>query len=218
MNQAPKEKEKKVVHGMLLSGEIVAGGGRYYRNARFIIVLMFVGFGILCIRDGFYTYPRENAEQERKYFDKAAVELGRPPNEAEKKAIRDGTRLPHTDVDIILNQILAVLLPLASIVVLSWTLYKSRGEYRLSENTLHIPGHPPIPLDAIHRIDKTRWDRKGIAFIEYELSDGKAGIAKMDDFVYAQDPTDAIMDRIEAYVADRSGDGVHEVTNAPTES
>ncbi len=218
MSEIPKEKEKKVVPGMLVSGDIVASGGRYYRNARFIIVAMFLFWGLWSIRDGFYKYPRERDESLQKYVKKAQDELKRDLTAAEIEEIRIGSPIPHQgNYDILFNCVLGILLPPASLLVLAWTLYNSRGEYRLSENTLHIPGHPPIPLDAIHRIDKTRWDRKGIAIIEYELSGGKAGLVKMDDFVYAQDPTDAIMDRIEAYVADRSGDGVHEITTAPKE-
>ncbi|MGA2500764.1 MAG: hypothetical protein ABSH20_23755 [Tepidisphaeraceae bacterium] len=218
MSEAPKEKEKKVVPGMLVSGDIVAGGGRYYRNARFIIVVMFLLWGLWSIRDGFYKYPRERDATIQKYVQRFREEMHREPTTEDMKAIREGNPIPHQgNYDILFNVVLGVLLPPASLLVLAWTLYNSRGEYRLSEATLHVPGHPPIPLDAIHKLDKTLWDRKGIAIIEYELPDGKAGVVKMDDFIYAQDPTDAIMDHIEACLAERSGDGVHEITDAPKE-
>ncbi len=215
MSETPKEREKRVVPGMLVSGDIVARGGRYYRNARFIIVAMFMGWGIWCAHDGFYKYPRENEQQKQKFFDRAAKELGRDLTAEEKQKNLEGNKLPHTDLDITLNRVLAFVLPPASLLVLAWTLYNSRGEIRLSGETLSIPGHPPIALSAIQKIDKTRWDKKGIALLEYELPGGGFASAKIDDFVYAQDPTDAIVDRVEAYVAERCGDGIHQITQPP---
>jgi hypothetical protein len=79
-------------------------------------------------------------------------------------------------------------------------LYGTRGAYRLSGNTLHAPGHPPVPLDAVRAIDQSKWDRKGIVYIDYELN-GKTGRLKLDDFMYQREPTDQIHDRIVAAVA-----------------
>ena len=99
-------------------------------------------------------------------------------------------------------------MPSLGLALLIWTLYRSRGEYRLSGHTLYVPGHPPIPLESIVKMDKTLWDKKGIAWIEYALpsSDGPADptgsrTLKLDDFVYDRDPTDAIVERIEQIIA-----------------
>ena len=65
-----------------------------------------------------------------------------------------------------------------------------------------MPGHPAIPLSAIRTIDKKLWDRKGIAYIEYEETEGGPRKKfRVDDVVYEREPTDRIMDRIEAYAA-----------------
>ena len=84
-------------------------------------------------------------------------------------------------------------------MILAFALYNSRGQYRLRDEILNVPGHPPVPLDAITSIDKTYWDRKGIVFINYELPNGKAGKVRLDDFIYQRPPTDEIYKRIEAY-------------------
>jgi hypothetical protein len=85
---------------------------------------------------------------------------------------------------------------------LAWFLYTSRGEYRLSGDTLTVPGHPPVPLQFIRSLDKSFWDRKGIAYIDYELpAPSVSGRIKLDDFVYERPPTDAIVERIEHYLA-----------------
>ncbi|HEX2972269.1 MAG TPA: hypothetical protein VHP11_08040, partial [Tepidisphaeraceae bacterium] len=70
--------------------DVVAYAGRYYRNARYLIALLFLGFGFWCIRDGFFVYPRENQEARQ------AV-----PPKAE----------PHPGYDVPFNRTLGVLLP-----------------------------------------------------------------------------------------------------------
>ena len=157
--------------------EIVARAGRYYRNTRYLIFVLFLGFGLWCIRDGFSVWPEANA-----------------------KAIKAGLKVPYTDLDIQINRGLGLALPVFSVLVLLRTLYNSRGAYRLSGDTLFIPGHPPIPLSAIRKIDKRLWDRKGIAYVEYEVP-GSSGVSRftLDDFVYARTPTDQIFERIESH-------------------
>lgn len=158
------------------SVEIVARAGRYYRNTRYFIVVLFVGFGIWCIRDGYVVWPEANA-----------------------RAQKAGQKIPHTDLDIRINQMLGIGLPIFSLLVLARTLYNSRGEYRLSGETLSIPGHPPIPLSAIRDVDNRLWERKGIAYVDYEIG-GTSGRFRLDDFVYERKATDEIYDRIVARV------------------
>jgi hypothetical protein len=113
----------------------------------------------------------------------------------------------HNDTSINIQKLFAFLLPPFGLFTLIWSFYHSRGEYRLAENVLHVPGHPPVPLDAIRSIDKTRWERKGIAHLDYELPGGAKGRLLLDDFVYQQRPTDDIFAHIERYTgtADDSG-------------
>ncbi len=105
---------------------------------------------------------------------------------------------PHQDRDIQIQKYLGFsLLPLG-IVLGFWFFYSSRGAYRLTGDVLSIPGHPPVPLQAVRDIDKTKWDRKGIAYVDYELPDGTQGSFRLDDFVYERKPTDEIFARIES--------------------
>jgi hypothetical protein len=67
---------------------------------------------------------------------------------------------------------------------------------------LHVPGHPPIPLNNIRKVDKRLWERKGIAYVEYEVpGSAERRQFKLDDFVYERQPTDAIFERIEKHVS-----------------
>lgn len=156
---------------------IVARAGRYYRNARYLMVLLCLGLSGWFAYDGWIGWPRENA---------AAIQRGEE-------------KLPRSDFDILLQRILAGALPFAGLGILIRALHHSRGEYRLDGHTLHVPGHPPVPLDAITSIDKTKWDRKGIAYLHYELPGGAKGRVLLDDIVYQQRPTDDIFAHIERY-------------------
>jgi hypothetical protein len=175
---------------------IVARAGRYYRNARYLMVLVCLGMSAWFAYDGWVKYPRQNAAQRAQGAEK----------------------VDHSDFDIMLQRILAGALPFLAAGVLVRTLHRSRGEYRLDGTTLFVPGHPPVPLENIRQIDKTKWDRKGIATITYEVprlaparasstldyaspDGGMERTLVLDDFVYDQAPTDAILERIEAMVA-----------------
>ena len=82
-----------------------------------------------------------------------------------------------------------------------WSLYASRGEIVLGEDDhLAVPGHPPVPLGNVTAVDRGRWDRKGIALVDYTLDDGTPGTLRLDDFIYQRAPIDAIFDRVLAAV------------------
>jgi hypothetical protein len=156
---------------------IVARAGRYYRNARYVMVLLCLGLAGWFAYDGWVAWPRENAH---------ALQRGEE-------------KLPRSDFDILLQRLLAGTLPFVGLGILIRALHHSRGEYRLDGHTLHVPGHPPVPLDAVRQIDKSKWERKGVARIEYELPGTTASRRlTLDDFVYDQTATDAILARIEA--------------------
>jgi hypothetical protein len=166
------------------SQDIVARAGRYYRNARYVICAMALGAGLWFAYDGFINWPKALEDYNRK-------------TAAEKANGRE----PHSLTDINLQQRLAMgLIPLAP-VLLGVFLYRSRGEYRLSGTTLHVPGHPPVPLEAIVVLDKSKWKRKGIAYVDYrqEGSDAEHRLT-LDDFVYDQVPTDEIVERLDGWL------------------
>lgn len=56
-----------------------------------------------------------------------------------------------------------------------------------------------VPIDAIKRIDKRKWDAKGIAKIHYEV-DGRKMKFVMDDFKYDREPMGQLMRYAEAHL------------------
>ena len=166
------------------SGDLVARADFQYRWRVYLFFVLVFGYGLWSLHDGFIVWPRENAEW------KAMEERGQKP-----------PRKLHSDFDLLLNRALGVGLPLISLPLFIWLMYRSRGEYRLSSGTLHVPGHPPTPLDKIESLDKTRWDRKGIANVEYVGPNGEKSSLTLRDMVYQRSTTDQIVGRIEAHLA-----------------
>ncbi len=157
------------------TGPIVARAYSYYRLTRIGMLVLLGGFGVWFCHDGYFVWPRENRQN-----------------------IAQGITPPHTTMDITLNQWLGVLLPPLGIAAMAWGMYQSRGEYRLANGVLSVPGHPLVPLSDIDSIDKARWDKKGIALIHYTLRpSGEQRVIRLDDYVYEREPTDKIFEQIE---------------------
>ena len=162
-------------------GMIVAKPSRDYRWRRYALVVVLFGYGLYSMYDGFIRYPRENSDF-----------LNANPG-VEK--------LPHPALDIPFNQTFGVALPPVSILFLIWVLYASRGKYQFDGTNLTVPGHGSVPVKAIRKIDRAKWDRKGIAYLHYQVAgSAKLGIIKLDDFIYERIPTDEIFKRVDTAV------------------
>lgn len=181
--------------------DIVARAAPYYRNTRYIMAAMLIGMGAWFAYDGWIGWPEQNRQ-----FDRLSAEI-----DAADKAGDDDTRTQliqerkayneHGKMDILFQKLLAITLPPLGVFTLYWALRNSRGEFRLSGQTLDVPGHDAVNFDQIRRLDKKLWDRKGIAYIDYEPSGGgELRRFKLDDFVYQRKPIDEIYDRIDKYV------------------
>ena len=161
--------------------EIVARAGSYYRYTRYAFSVLLLAMAAWFGYDGFVKYPRDNALHLMHARDPKQYPQDYPT---------------HDPDSILIQKALAATLPLAGFGMLGWTLYRSRGAYRLAGDVLRVPGHPPVPLEAITQIDLSQWDRKGIARLSYELPAGPKGTLTLDDFIYDRPPTDRILDAV----------------------
>jgi hypothetical protein len=186
-----------------ISDEIVARPDMRYRGKHLIFSFVIIVAGFWFAYDGWIGWPRHNREV-------YAVESGIRKAETEhdqKKADELKTQLanmhkPYNDADLLIQKLLAVALPLAGIAYAIWSVRVTRGRLRLAGHTFEVPGAAPIDLGDIRRIDKSRWDRKGIAIVHYEAHNPRRSRSvKIDDFAYERKPTDEIVERIEAYLA-----------------
>jgi hypothetical protein len=165
------------------SGDIVARVDFQYRWRSWAVAILLLGMGVYCLHDGFFVYPRENAA-----WEKMGDRVDRP------------ARPPHDPAGVLFNQFAGVVCTIVGIPFLVLREYRSLGEYRLADRTLHVPGHPPIPFEHIQGLDLTRWDRKGIAILECKDA-GKNCQVLLNDMIYDRGPTDRIVKQIEAHLA-----------------
>ena len=177
------------------AGAHVARAGRYFRNVRYVIFVAAIGLGAYFLYDGFVSWPHQRAEYQR--LEAAIVEAQNRGASIDALRAEQAQYKEHSETDILLQKILGfTVIPLSILLLIRW-LYISRGEVRMDAmDTLHAPGHPPVPASAVTGIDDRLWDRKGIAYVDYQRSGGESGRLKLDDFVYERQPIDAIHDRL----------------------
>jgi hypothetical protein len=162
---------------------LIARADFQYRWRVYAFFVMVFGYGLWSARDGYIKWPEENAHNQ---------------------AIRDRGGIgekDHNYAGILINRVLGVVLPGVSLPLFIWLLYRSRGAYRLADGTLSVPGRAPVPVDRIEALDKSRWERKGVAVVEYLESDGKRATITLRDMVYERRTTDEIVERIEKYLS-----------------
>src|SRR6185437_3286037 len=184
---------------------VVARAASYYRMTRYTMVFVLLGMGGWFGYDGFKGWPDENLRiaDVNRQFD-AAMKTTNFQLQDKLKADPLRVKPLRSHTDIFFQKLLGFALPCVGVAMLAWALRRSRGEYRLAGTTLTVPGHPPIQLQDVFNIDKQLWDRKGIAYLDYNRA-GRKGRIVLDDFIYDRDPTDEIYKRVDQYVAGAAG-------------
>ena len=183
------------------AGEIIAEPDAGYRWKHLIVSIAMIAAGLWFAYDGWLKWPAENARIVKVQTDKEAAAQSGDSAKVEALAKELGDLNHHSEMDLLFQKALAFALPAFGIFWGVWTLKDTRGVYRMSGNTLHVPGHPPVSVDDIRRIDKRKWDKKGIAFLHYEIGQPPTeGVLKLDDFAYERKPTDEMLERIERNV------------------
>jgi hypothetical protein len=187
--------------------EIIALPDPGYRWKHLIMAVLMIAGGMWFAYDGWVKWPAENRRAEQVQREKEIAEEAHQTDKVESLAAELSKLKKHTEMDLLIQKMLACALPAFGIFWGAWTLRETRGQYRMAGDTIEFPGHPPITFENIRRIDKRRWDRKGVAFLHYEHGNPPApGIVKLDDFAYERKPTDEILERIEKnVVTDHTG-------------
>lgn len=197
--------------------DIVATADNWDRGKKTVISLVLIIYcGGFFLYDGFIGWPARNQKldqlDKQRDVTRDSAEKVRLTSEMEKIGAH------KSSLDILLQKVIGFIALPAGVWYLINTFRKSRGEIRMSGSTVYVPGHPPIPLESITAVDNRRWQKKGIAVVEYSLPGKETSKFTLDDFIYRREPLDEIYDAILAYVApaeESSGDEEAKATQPP---
>jgi hypothetical protein len=183
-----------------------------YRWKPGLVAVLFLGFGLLCIYDGYIAYPADNRRHERaEQFKEAhadwrerwpafAAEHGMPEN---PKALEY-----HSQADIALQYLMAGFsLLVGGLAAWGWV-YCGRMWIRCDEQGLAAHHVPRVRWDQITLMDKTRWKSKGIAVLHYEDETGRPGRITLDDVKYDTERTEQIRREVETRLRQIGGEAL----------
>ncbi len=164
------------------------------------VALVLLGFAGWSYYDGKYAYPEQQARAEA-YADLEVVEeLERWPEVAAENGWEPyDPGEPKSDADIQVQFYMVGIAGIPGLLVLINVL-RSLGRWiELDDKQLRSSRGEEVPLDKITKIDKKKWDKKGIAKLHYE-ADGNEKKFTLDDFIYERPTTDEILRLVEERV------------------
>lgn len=176
-----------------------------------LIGLAALVFGLWNFKDAVITYPAQRVHAD------AFLEMQGPIDENGQAMISDGdlqeawqayaeqNGLPitrpddheHLDFLIKSNYFIGGVFSLLGLWCLGVGLPAIGKWIELRDGKLSTKGGTEIALKDITAIDKTRWEKKGIAKVSGTDADGKVRTVTIDDLKFEREPTDQIMAEIE---------------------
>jgi hypothetical protein len=185
---------------------IVARGSRDYRWRRYLFAAIVLGMGLYFAYDGWIGWPQRNTLIRQALAERDdAQDRGDSARVAELSTQLKALGDIKNDASILLQKLLGVGLPPLAVALLVMWVYRSRGAYVLDTDAaaLRVPGHGVVELQHITQLDKSQWNRKGIAIVHYSSPGARPGRLVLDDFVYQRRPTDQIVEHVEQHIAAR---------------
>jgi len=190
---------------------------RSYVSRLTLMALLSLLFGGWFLWDGFVTYPKERHIRETYDGFTKDGRTGDWPAFAREKGWPDGTTghpgKDHSDGDIILQKVLGfAIVPVA--LLFGFGVLRSFGKWvELDDARLRTSAGDDFPVSAITRINKDRWDAKGIAILFYE-DQGTEKRVVLDDWKYETQPTRDILKSLEPPPPDHSPEFSPDPTNS----
>ena len=182
-----------------------------YRNRLLLIALGALFYAALCVYDARVKYPdqiRANERIEELKAEHPSDWKDRWP-EIAKANDWDPTKEPkeRTQGDIATQWWqFAIVFPIGTFCLFS-VLVWSRRSIGIDETKFYGYGGVQLPFDQITRIDASRWNRKGIARVYYNIDDKEKSIL-IDDFKFERQSTNEIFNRLKEVVDENKIEGL----------
>ena len=168
-----------------------------WKKQKLFIAVFFTAIGLWFLFDGIVGFPHSNERWLAHDKVKTENRLSEWPALA-KKMDWNGTPPEkfYRPADIKLQYFLGGLsLLVGAVSFIFWNVQVKRI-LKSDDQAVYAPGGKRIPFESITRIDRRKWDSKGLATVFYSL-DGRRGKFILDDYKFDRDPTHEIMAEIE---------------------
>eukprot|EP00752_Nemacystus_decipiens_P016140 g14433.t1 len=187
-----------------------------YRNRLLIIAFGAMLYAAWCLYDARIGYPDKIAAHDAfKQVQNDYPETWRTEQwpEVAKENGWDPTKEPDekSKGDITTQWLqFAIVFPIGSYCLFSVLIW-SRKYIGADDSTFYANGGVEVPFEQITRIDASRWERKGIARVYYDLGSGQGNVL-IDDFKFDRQPANAIFNRIKDAIDADKLEGLSEST------
>ena len=159
--------------------------------------LFLAGIGMWFLFDGFVGFPRSNERWLAYDQFKKENRTSEWPAFAKNKGWNEVP--PHKlykKLDIDLQYFIGILSLLAGGWVFIYRAGQLRRVFKLDGDAVIIPGGKRVPLAFVTRVNRKKWEDKGLATVYFTL-DGQKGKFILDDYKFDRDPIHEIMTAIE---------------------
>lgn len=165
--------------------------------ARLVVVAVITLIGGLWFSyDGFIGYPHQQKVALAYMQFQKEGRVDQWPDYARGKGWTVTPESPKSNSDIWLQRLLGMAaLPVG--LIFGMATLRSLGRHvSCDDEGLSTPAYPKVPFEAITKLDKSRWQKKGIVIVHFEL-DEKPGYIVLDDWKMQTEHTEHILRTIE---------------------
>ena len=173
----------------------------WYHKRRIAMLLLVFGLSVAFFYDWSTGYPKE--QQAQAEYKRLVAEKGDKDGTdayaviaAEKKWLEKPDL--HKDYHwAIKEQLIAgILTAVAGGVMLYFYIRTTRGTLTADADSFHTTDGQHVPFASAFRIDRRKWDHKGLAYVFYNDSTGKERRAVIDDLIFSG--AVKVLDRLQA--------------------
>ena len=159
----------------------------WYHKRRIAMLVMVLGFSAYFYYDWKIGYPLKReasekmaelkAEKRESEYAALAAEKGWPASPEEKSA-------DQWDYAITEQLVFAILTAVCGSAMLVFYFRTIRGTLTADDSSFTPPGGRPVAFASAFRIDRRKWDHKGLAYVYYRDGSEKEKRAVIDDLIY----------------------------------
>jgi len=168
---------------------IVCRSTPWYHKRRIAMLLLVFGFSIAFFYDWSIRYPKHReaqAENKRLIEEKGETEGAAAYAKVAEERDWPGKPDLSKDYDYAIKEQLffGILTAVCGAVMLYFYIRTTRGTLTADADSFTTSSGRRVPFASAFRIDRRKWDHKGLAYVFYRDGDGREQRAVIDDLIY----------------------------------